>query len=139
MIIMAQRMYAATTSFPPLAIPLFILAGNLMNTGGMTQLIFRVARLRRPDPGRRGPRERDGEHDLRRHVGIGGGRRGGPGDDRDRGNGGGGLPQRFAAGITAVSATIGPIIPPSIPFVIYGALANVSIGALFLAGVVPGC
>ena len=45
---------------------------------------------------------------------------------------------RFAATITAVSSTIGPIIPPSIPFVIYGSLANVSVGALFLAGIVPG-
>ncbi len=40
--------------------------------------------------------------------------------------------------MTAVSSTIGPMIPPSIPFVIYGSLANVSVGALFLAGVVPG-
>jgi TRAP-type C4-dicarboxylate transport system permease large subunit len=49
-----------------------------------------------------------------------------------------GYTARYAATITAVSATIGPIIPPSIPFVIYGSLANVSVGALFLAGVVPG-
>ena len=44
----------------------------------------------------------------------------------------------IAATISAVSATIGPIIPPSIPFVIYGSLANVSVGALFLAGILPG-
>ena len=43
-----------------------------------------------------------------------------------------------AAAITAASATIGPIIPPSLPMVIYGVSADVSIGALFLAGVVPG-
>jgi tripartite ATP-independent transporter DctM subunit len=49
-----------------------------------------------------------------------------------------GYTPRFAATITAVSSTIGPIIPPSIPLVIYGSLANVSIGALFLAGIVPG-
>jgi C4-dicarboxylate transporter DctM subunit len=49
-----------------------------------------------------------------------------------------GYRKQFAAALTAVSSTIGPIIPPSIPFVIYGAVANVSIGALFLAGVVPG-
>jgi tripartite ATP-independent transporter DctM subunit len=49
-----------------------------------------------------------------------------------------GYSARFAATLTAVSSTIGPVIPPSIPFVIYGSLANVSVGALFLAGVVPG-
>ncbi len=49
-----------------------------------------------------------------------------------------GYTARYAATISAVSATIGPIIPPSIPFVIYGSLANVSVGALFLAGIVPG-
>jgi TRAP-type C4-dicarboxylate transport system permease large subunit len=44
----------------------------------------------------------------------------------------------FAVGITAASATLGPIIPPSLPFVVYGMMANVSIGKLFLAGIVPG-
>ena len=43
-----------------------------------------------------------------------------------------------AAAITAASATIGPIIPPSLPMVIYGVSADVSIGGLFLAGVIPG-
>ncbi|HET6520280.1 MAG TPA: TRAP transporter large permease subunit, partial [Geminicoccaceae bacterium] len=45
LIMLSQRMYAATTSFPLLAIPFFILAGNLMNTGGMTRRIFAVAQL----------------------------------------------------------------------------------------------
>jgi len=40
--------------------------------------------------------------------------------------------------VTAASATLGPIIPPSLPFVIYGMMANVSVGALFLAGILPG-
>ena len=44
----------------------------------------------------------------------------------------------YAAAVTAASSTIGPIIPPSIPFVIFGLLASTSIGDLFLAGVVPG-
>ncbi|KAG0920811.1 hypothetical protein G6F31_020572 [Rhizopus arrhizus] len=44
----------------------------------------------------------------------------------------------FAVGGTAASATLGPIIPPSLPFVIYGMMANVSIGSLFLAGLLPG-
>src|SRR5690606_28300492 len=49
-----------------------------------------------------------------------------------------GYETEFAVGVTAASATLGPILPPSLPFVIYGMMANVSIGSLFLAGVVPG-
>ncbi|MEP7031723.1 MAG: TRAP transporter large permease, partial [Pseudolabrys sp.] len=49
-----------------------------------------------------------------------------------------GYSTEFAVGVTAASATLGPIIPPSLPFVIYGMMANVSIGALFLGGIIPG-
>jgi TRAP-type C4-dicarboxylate transport system permease large subunit len=49
-----------------------------------------------------------------------------------------GYSTEFAVGVTAASATLGPIIPPSLPFVIYGMMANVSVGALFLAGILPG-
>ena len=49
-----------------------------------------------------------------------------------------GYSTEFAVGVTAASATLGPIFPPSLPFVIYGMMANVSIGALFVAGILPG-
>jgi TRAP-type C4-dicarboxylate transport system permease large subunit len=49
-----------------------------------------------------------------------------------------GYSKEFSVGVTAASATLGPIIPPSLPFVIYGMVANVSIGQLFLAGILPG-
>jgi TRAP-type C4-dicarboxylate transport system permease large subunit len=49
-----------------------------------------------------------------------------------------GYSTEFAVGVTAASATVGPIIPPSLPFVIYGMMAGVSIGQLFLAGIIPG-
>ena len=49
-----------------------------------------------------------------------------------------GYSTEFAVGVTAASATLGPIIPPSLPFVIYGMMANVSVGSLFLAGILPG-
>jgi TRAP-type C4-dicarboxylate transport system permease large subunit len=49
-----------------------------------------------------------------------------------------GYSAEFAVGVTAASATLGPIIPPSLPFVIYAMFANVSVGALFLAGILPG-
>jgi len=139
MIMLAQRMYASTTSFPLLAIPFFIFAGNLMNTGGMTHRLFAVA------------------HMLvgRIHGGLGhvnvlasmlfAGMSGsavadavGLGKIEIEAMRRAGYSTRFAAAISAVSSTIGPVIPPSIPFVIYGSLANVSVGALFLAGVVPG-
>ena len=51
---------------------------------------------------------------------------------------GGRFPRGYAAAITAASATIGPIIPPSIPMVLYALVSQSSIGALFLAGIVPG-
>jgi len=139
MIMLAQRMYASTTSFPLLAIPFFIFAGNLMNTGGMTHRLFAVA------------------HMLvgRIHGGLGhvnvlasmlfAGMSGsavadavGLGKIEIEAMRRAGYSTRFAAAISAVSSTIGPVIPPSIPFVIYGSLTNVSVGALFLAGVVPG-
>src|SRR5436853_329734 len=47
-------------------------------------------------------------------------------------------PIGMAAGLTAAAATIGPIIPPSLPMVVYGAAAEVSVGKLFIAGVIPG-
>ena len=49
-----------------------------------------------------------------------------------------GYPRAFAAGLIETSATIAAIIPPSIPFIIYAVIANVSVGAMFLAGIVPG-
>src|SRR5256885_13579793 len=49
-----------------------------------------------------------------------------------------GYDTEFSVGVTAASATLGPIIPPSLPFVIYGMMGNVSIGALFLGGFIPG-
>jgi tripartite ATP-independent transporter DctM subunit len=50
-----------------------------------------------------------------------------------------GYPLAFSAAVTATSATIGPIVPPSIPAIIYGALAGVSIGKLLIGGFIPGC
>src|SRR5690606_15988993 len=49
-----------------------------------------------------------------------------------------GYPVETAVGVTGASATLGPILPPSLPFVIYGMMANVSIGALFMAGIIRG-
>ncbi|WP_270935250.1 TRAP transporter large permease [Falsiroseomonas oryzae] len=139
LVILIQRMYAATTSFPLLAVPFFVLAGNLMNTGGMTERIFAVAHLM---VGRiRGGLGHVNVLASMLFAGMSGSAvadAAGLGVVEVRAMTKAGYSARFAATITAVSSTIGPIIPPSIPFVIYGSLANVSVGALFLAGLVPG-
>jgi tripartite ATP-independent transporter DctM subunit len=139
LVIFIQRLYAGTTSFPLLAIPFFILAGNLMNVGGMTNRIFDVAHVM---VGR--IRGGLGHVNVIASVlfsGMSGSAvadAAGLGVVEIKAMKGAGYSARFAATLTAVSSTIGPIIPPSIPFVIYGSLANVSVGALFLAGIVPG-
>ena len=139
LIIFVQRAYAATTSFPLLAIPFFILAGNLMNVGGTTERIFAVANLM---VGRiRGGLAHVNVIGSMIFAGMSGSavaEAAGLGVIEIRAMVKEGYTARYSATISAVSATIGPIIPPSIPFVIYGSLANVSVGALFLAGIVPG-
>ncbi|MDP3254787.1 TRAP transporter large permease, partial [Bosea sp. (in: a-proteobacteria)] len=137
--VIIHRMFAGLDSFPLLAVPFFILAGNLMNSAGITNRIYNFA------------------------LGLVGWMRGGLGHVNVVGSvifsgmsgtavadaaGLGtieikamrehGYDVEFAVGITAASATLGPIIPPSLPFVVYGMMANVSIGKLFLAGIVPG-
>ncbi|MHB8908012.1 MAG: TRAP transporter large permease [Syntrophales bacterium] len=136
---LVQTVFGGLATFPLLAIPLFMLAGNLMNEGGITQDLVRFARL------------------LLGHIRGGLGhatilacaifaaisgaavatavaigvvmipamKKAGYDDD-------------VAAALTCTAACMGPIIPPSIPFIIYGVTANVSIGGLFLAGVFPG-
>lgn len=139
LVIFVQRTYAGTTSFPLLAIPFFVLAGNLMNVGGTTERIFQVAQL---CVGRiRGGLAHVNVIGSVIFAGMSGSAvadAAGMGVIEHRAMTKAGYSGRFAATITAVSSTIGPIIPPSIPFVIYGSLANVSVGALFLAGIVPG-
>ncbi|KFB09384.1 TRAP transporter large permease [Nitratireductor basaltis] len=134
-----QRMFSATTGFTLLAIPFFILAGNLMNTGGITRRIFRfadacVGHIRGGlgqvnvlaslfFSGMSGAAVADaaglGQVELKAMA------------DRD-------YDLDFSAAITAASSTIGPVFPPSIPFVLYSSITGVSVGQLFLAGVVPG-
>ena len=132
-------MVGGIDSFPLLAVPFFILAGNLMNSAGITNRIYDFA------------------------VAVAGWMRGGLAHVNIIGSvifagmsgtaiadaaGLGtieikamkdhGYSTEFSVGVTAASATLGPIIPPSLPFVIYGMMANVSIGALFLGGFIPG-
>jgi tripartite ATP-independent transporter DctM subunit len=137
--LLPQRMYFGTTGFTLLAIPFFILAGNLMNTGGITNRIFRFARA------------------LVGHIAGGLGQvsvvssmifsgmsgsaladAAGLGQIQHKAMVDAGYRPKISAAIVASASTIGPVIPPSIPFVLYGAITSVSVARLFLAGAVPG-
>lgn len=138
-VVVVHRMVNGIDSFPLLAIPFFILAGNLMNTAGITARIFEFARTAVGwTPGGLG------------HVNIGASvifagmsgaavaDAGGLGTIEIKAMRDAGYDDSFAIGITAASSTIGPIIPPSLPMVIYGVMASASVGQLFAAGFIPG-
>ena len=137
--ILAQRLTNALDSFPLLAIPLFILAAEIMNVSGATERIFRLANVAIGHvagglahvnvvasilfSGMSGSAVADasglGAIEVKAMLKQG-------------------YTRTFAAAVTAASSTIGPIIPPSVPMVIYGVISGTAIGELFLAGFVPG-
>jgi C4-dicarboxylate transporter DctM subunit len=137
--IVAQRVYAGLQSFPLLAVPLFTLAGSLMNESGISERLFGFTRA------------------LVGHI------RGGLAQTAIVGNVflsgisgssvadcaattrvlvpplvANGYSRGFGAALAASAGTLGPIIPPSILMVLYAWQANVSLGALFIAGILPG-
>jgi tripartite ATP-independent transporter DctM subunit len=139
LVVIPQRMVGGIDSFPLLAVPFFILAGNLMNTSGITDRIFHFS------------------HSLIGHMrgglaqvnvlasvifsGMSGSAvadAGGLGAMEIKAMREAGYRPAFAGAVTVASCIVGPLIPPSIPMVIYGVLADASIGRLFLGGVVPG-
>lgn len=139
MLIAIQKMLNAPNSFTLLAVPFFIFAGQVMNAGGVTDRIFSFA------------------HALIGHykgglgyvnifssvlfAGMSGSAladAGGLGLIEIKAMRDAGYDDDFSIGVTAASSIIGPIIPPSIPFVVYGAVASVSIGGLFIGGLIPG-
>ena len=135
----AHTMINGLNSFTLIAIPFFILAGHLMNAAGFTERIFALARaIIGWAPGGLG------------HVNIGASvvfagmsgaavaDAGGLGAVEVKAMRDAGYERGFAVGVTAASSTIGPIIPPSLPLIIYGVVAEVSIGRLFAAGLLPG-
>jgi tripartite ATP-independent transporter DctM subunit len=137
--VMAQRMYSSTTAFPLLAIPFFILAGTLMNAGGMTQRIFRFAQcLVGHIKGGLGHVNVLGSMIFAGMSGAAVADAMGLGTVEIAAMLKAGYNRRFSAAITAASSTIGPVIPPSIPFVIYGSITGTSVGRLFLGGFIPG-
>ncbi len=134
-----QRMYFGTTGFTLLAIPFFILAGNLMNVGGTTQRLFRFARaLVGHVPGGLGQVAVVSSMIFSGMSGSAVADAAGLGQIQHRAMVDAGYKPKISAAIVAGSSTIGPVIPPSIPFVLYGAITTVSVARLFLAGAVPG-
>lgn len=137
--IIAQRLHYALNSFPLVAVPLFILAGNLMNSTRHTERIFRfadhlVGRL----PG--GLAQVNILASLI-FSGVSGAALadvGGLGQIELKAMEERGFPKDFSAAVTMASATVGPIFPPSIPLVIYGAVTGTSIIKLLLGGILPG-
>ena len=137
--VIAQRMYSGSTSFILLAIPFYILAGLLMNEGGMTQRLVSSARtLVGRFTGGMGHVNVVASMLFSGMSGSAVADASGLGLVELEAMREAGYEKRFSAAITAASSTIGPVVPPSIPFVIYGALAGVSVGRLFLGGILPG-
>ena len=137
--LLAQNLVAGIDSFPLLAVPFFILAGELMNSGGISQRIIAMAQAWVGHI-----------HGGLGFVAIGAAvlmasMSGSALADtaalatillpmmRQQG-----YPMNTSAGLIASGGIIAPIIPPSMPFVIYGVTTNTSISALFLSGIVPG-
>ncbi len=137
--LLAQKLYLGIDQFPLVAIPLFILAGEIMNSGGITE---RLVRLANALVGHfRGGLAQVNIVSSIFFSGLSGsavadtsalGSMLIPAMERQ------GYKRSFAAAVTAASSVIGPIIPPSIIMVIYAYVMQVSVGALFLAGLVPG-
>lgn len=134
-----QRVWAGTNSFVLIALPMFVLAGELMNRGGITQRIIRFC-LYIVRPFRGGL----GEVNVVASMIFGGISGSSVADTSAIGTvlipnmEKAGYSKGFAVGVTVASSTMGMIIPPSIPMLIYAMVSEVSIGSLFLAGLIPG-
>ena len=134
-----HRMIGGIDSFPLLAVPFFILAGNLMNNAGITTRIYNYAlALVGWLKGGLGHVNVVGSVVFAGMSGTAVADAAGLGTIEINAMTEHGYSKEFAVGVTAASATLGPIIPPSLPFVIYAMMANVSVGSLFLAGILPG-
>ena len=137
--VVIHRMVSGIDSFPLLAVPFFILAGNLMNNAGITNRIYNYAlALVGWMKGGLGHVNVLGSVIFAGMSGTAIADAAGLGTIEIKAMKDHGYDTEFAVGVTAASATLGPIIPPSLPFVIYGMMANTSVGALFLAGILPG-
>lgn len=134
-----SRLYNGMDSFPLMAVPFFILAGELMNSGGITRAIVRFSETLIGHV--RGGLAQINILSSILFAGLSGsavadtsalGKMLVPAMEEA------GYSKRFSAAVTAASSVIGPIIPPSGIMIIYAFIMNVSVGGLFAAGIVPG-
>jgi len=137
--IVAQRIMYGVTNFTLLAIPFFILAGRLCNEAQITDRIFEFAKtLVGHFRGGLGHVNIMASMIFAGMSGSAVADAGGLGNMEIKAMVDEGYDLEFSTAVTAASATIGPIIPPSIPMVIYGAMAGESVAKLLIAGFVPG-
>lgn len=137
--LVVQRFFTAQDSFHLMAIPLFILAGALMNAGGLSERLVRLAEalVGRLAGGL-------AHVNILSNVFFSGISGSAAADASAVGSilipamARAGYRRELAAAVTAAASLIGPIVPPSIPMILYGVEAGVSIAGLFLAGAVPG-
>lgn len=134
-----QRVWSGVYSELMIAMPMFMLAGELMNTGGITKRIISFCKqLLRPIRGGLG------EVNILASMIFGGISGSSVADTSALGSilipamEKEGYPPATAAGITVASSTMGMIIPPSTPMIVYSMISGASVGALFVAGAVPG-
>ncbi len=137
--LLPQRLFAGINSFTLLALPFFLLAGEIMGKGGITERLAKFANLLVGNM-------RGGLAQVNTIVSVMFASLTGSAIASTSAIGSMMIPtmekegynKRFATAITAAGSVIGPIIPPSIIMVIYAFIMNVSVGALFMAGIIPG-
>ncbi|PTX17315.1 C4-dicarboxylate transporter, DctM subunit [Halanaerobium congolense] len=139
LLILFQRMFTGTDSFPLMAIPFFMLAGELMNTGGISKRLVKFAEsLVGHIAGGLGMVSVIGAMFFAGISGAAAADTAAIGSISIPAMIRGGYKKNIAASIQAAGGSIGVIIPPSIPMVLFGVISGVSIGKLFLGGFVPG-
>ncbi len=139
LVVIGQKMVSGVDSFLLIAVPLFILAGNLMNAGKITEKIFDTAKeLVGWIPGGLAHANVVASIIFAGMSGSAVADAGGLGAIEMEAMKTNGYDEDFSGAVTAASSVIGPIFPPSIPLIIYGSVASVSVDKLFMGGVVPG-
>ncbi|MGI5077403.1 TRAP transporter large permease [Treponema maltophilum] len=134
-----QRITMAANSFPLLAAPFFIIMGNIMNTSGVTKRMFNFANvLVGHMPGGLGHANIVASVLFAGMSGTAVADAAGLGTIEIKAMRDAGFDDDFSCAITGASSTIGPIIPPSLPMVLYAVLAEASVGRLFMGGLLPG-
>ena len=137
--IVGQKMVTGVDSYLLIAVPLFIFAGNLMNEGKITTKIFDFAQsLVGWIPGGLGHANIVASIIFAGMSGSAAADAGGLGVIEMKAMRDNGYDNAFSAAVTSASSVIGPIFPPSIPLIIYGSVASVSVAKLCMGGVLPG-